>query len=147
MTPGACPVLYNSELDRRAVSLTHAEEPYCICLAQLLIHCVQNGSYFLFKVIIQIFINATIAGALIITALTMVFETAQPLVIWGLIGFVLSVLAYWSVALGATRVLGLQKETRRGSAPGSWGGEITIKQDAKCLRDLALMSSPGVIVP
>lgn len=53
---------------------------------------------FALMLIIQIFINATIAGASIIAALTMVFETAQPQVISGLVGFVLSVPAYWSVA-------------------------------------------------
>lgn len=54
--------------------------------------------------IIHIFVGSTIAGSFIIAALTMGFDTAQPLVISGLVGFVVSFPASWWIARAVSRV-------------------------------------------
>lgn len=47
--------------------------------------------------IIHLFLGSTVAGILIIAALTMGYDTAMPIIIAGAVGFVLSMPLSWYV--------------------------------------------------
>ncbi len=53
--------------------------------------------------IIHIFIGSTLAGSAVIAALTLGLDTAQPLLIAALLGFLLSIPVSWLVARKITR--------------------------------------------
>lgn len=53
--------------------------------------------------ILHIFLGSTIAGSFIIAALTLGYDTAQPLIVAGLVGFVVSFPASWWIARRLSR--------------------------------------------
>ncbi len=54
--------------------------------------------------IVHIFIGSTVAGSLIIAALTMGYDTAQPLIATAIVGFLISIPASWYIARSVSRV-------------------------------------------